>query len=340
MARKAQAAATAVRSRESQPAKAVTPPADDATSGAPPRTIAEGRRLIDTAYDLASRFVFQTILVDCQRSSLRTIKSFAFFPDDDDAASLLARWDRHRQRTLGELATAFENLKALKVETERAFEPIRPILNFAAAELKTLEIDGGTFQHAFGVLWFHFYKTEQLFHQANGIYSQPRIEPFHRGLQMAYESIERDVMSVATQDALMHRITEERSRLARDLPAYLAYAADETRPPASDTPTSGEAKQPEASDLSALKPCERKAYLAHQYAEMKLGRRLRDREAWEYLDEHGIGDDGEGLTGYDLLLDTFRDYMNRARRKLGEPKYTPRAGRADGARSVRKWSDI
>ena len=104
--------------------------------------------------------------------------------------------------------------------------------------------------------------------------------------------------------------------------------------------TTGETGRTEASELSALKPCERKAYLAHQYAELKLGRRLTDREAWEYLDEHGIGDDGEGLTRYDLLLDTFGDYMNRARRKLGEPKYTPRGGRADGARSVRKRSDI
>jgi len=97
----------------------------------------------------------------------------------------------------------------------------------------------------------------------------------------------------------------------------------------------------EGDGLADLKPSERKAYLAHEYAETKEGRRLTDREAWEYLDEHGIGDDGDELSTYDLPLSgTYADYMNRARRKLGEPKYAPRGQRSHRSRSIQKRSEI
>jgi hypothetical protein len=89
------------------------------------------------------------------------------------------------------------------------------------------------------------------------------------------------------------------------------------------------------------KDCWRKAYLAHQYAEMKQDRELNDREAWEYLNEHGIGDDGDNLESYEVpLKHTYGDYMYNARRCLNELKYTPRGGRAAGSRSVQKRSEI
>jgi len=100
-------------------------------------------------------------------------------------------------------------------------------------------------------------------------------------------------------------------------------------------------EQPEADKWASLKPCWRKAYSSKQYAEEQKGEPLTDREAWEYLNEYGIGDDGNELESYKPPLpDTYADYMNKARRGLGEPKYTPRGGRAAGARSVQKRSEI
>lgn len=93
-----------------------------------------------------------------------------------------------------------------------------------------------------------------------------------------------------------------------------------------------------------LGPAVRKAYLAYQYAETMNGRRLEDREAYEWLKEHGFdqgkGDLGE-LTDYELpdSAETFTRYLTGARRSLGESKYTRRAGRKTG-RSIAPKSAI
>jgi hypothetical protein len=80
-------------------------------------------------------------------------------------------------------------------------------------------------------------------------------------------------------------------------------------------------------DVSSLPKAIRLAYLAAAWAEAKEGRQLTDREAWTYLRENGI-ENAEGLDSYQLpMQDTFADYLNRARRSLGEKRKTPRGGR-------------
>jgi len=43
--------------------------------------------------------------------------------------------------------------------------------------------------------------------------------------------------------------------------------------------------------LRQLQPADRKAYLSYQYAESKAGKRLQDREAYDWLHENGIDQD-------------------------------------------------
>lgn len=81
----------------------------------------------------------------------------------------------------------------------------------------------------------------------------------------------------------------------------------------------------------SLRPCDRHAYLAFQYAESCIGKRLEDQEAHAYLRENGIEtDNGElgALVDYALpQFDSFAKYLRNARGKLNEQKYTGRAGR-------------
>jgi hypothetical protein len=93
-----------------------------------------------------------------------------------------------------------------------------------------------------------------------------------------------------------------------------------------------------------LEPAVRKAYLAYQYAEGCVERRLEDREAYEWLRENGIDQgksDLDELTDYELpdSLETFRRYLGTARKSLGESKYTRRAGRKLG-RTIARGSEI
>jgi len=83
----------------------------------------------------------------------------------------------------------------------------------------------------------------------------------------------------------------------------------------------------------------RLAYLAATFAEVEEGRQLTDNEAWTYLKENGI-EKVEGFDGYQLpMQDTFNDYMNRARRFLGEKRKQPRGGRASRSAISRRKSD-
>lgn len=79
-----------------------------------------------------------------------------------------------------------------------------------------------------------------------------------------------------------------------------------------------------------LPPPQRRAYSAFQYAAMKLERdplSLTDHDAWEYLNEHGIESAGEPNEYKLPLIDTFVNYVSKARKALGELKNTKRAGR-------------
>ncbi len=98
--------------------------------------------------------------------------------------------------------------------------------------------------------------------------------------------------------------------------------------------------------LEGLQPADRKAYWAFHYVATRLERRpdrLQDREAYDWLKEHGIdankGDVGE-LADYELpAFDTWAKQLRNARNPLGEQKYTRRAGRAAG-RSIVSGREI
>lgn len=76
--------------------------------------------------------------------------------------------------------------------------------------------------------------------------------------------------------------------------------------------------------LDKLPDAPRTAYLAFSYAEAMNERRLQDRDAWDWLEEHGTDGAGE-LAGYALPpYDTWARYLRRARNATGEQKYTPR----------------
>ena len=92
-----------------------------------------------------------------------------------------------------------------------------------------------------------------------------------------------------------------------------------------------------------MRPAYRKAYLAFQYAESKAGKRLQDREAYELLKDEGIptdkGDLGQ-LADYELpAFATWSRQVRKARKLLGDQKYTPRAGRTT-SKSVVKREEI
>lgn len=145
-----------------------------------------------------------------------------------------------------------------------------------------------------------------------------------------------------THEALLRSLRVARGHLLRQAKDIALNGTDATSGKATTgdgSPTVGD--KPEADRLADLKPCWRKAYLSHQYAETKQGRRLTDKEAWKYLTDYGIGRDGGELESYEVPLEgTYADYMNQARRHLNEPKYTPRGGRAAGSRSVQRRSEI
>jgi len=70
-----------------------------------------------------------------------------------------------------------------------------------------------------------------------------------------------------------------------------------------------------------------------------VGKRLQDREAYDWLKEYGIdtdkGDVGE-LADYELpSFDTWTKQLRNARNPLGKQKYTRRGGRATGKSIVR-----
>jgi hypothetical protein len=89
--------------------------------------------------------------------------------------------------------------------------------------------------------------------------------------------------------------------------------------------------------FQSLQPATQRAYLAFEYAESKGGRRLEDREAYDWLAENGITADQGNLgllVDYTLPgFDTWTRQLREARKTLGEQKYK-RRGRARTTRSI------
>ncbi len=77
--------------------------------------------------------------------------------------------------------------------------------------------------------------------------------------------------------------------------------------------------------LGKLQLAFQKAWFSFVYAEAKQETRLEDRQAWDWLTENGIENDDEGiLKGYELpTFDTWSRQLRRARKAVGEQKYTP-----------------
>lgn len=117
-----------------------------------------------------------------------------------------------------------------------------------------------------------------------------------------------------------------------------ATAADH-QPPATGGNEQGKgADKSQAEIQQSLSLCVRQAYFAYQLAELTNGKRLEDREAYDYIKENGLPENAGGLgdlTDYDLpVFDTFTRYLREARQALGEQKYRRRAGRSKGASIV------
>lgn len=105
--------------------------------------------------------------------------------------------------------------------------------------------------------------------------------------------------------------------------------AAETAPAPVAERTEGTAKPPRRQKL---------AYYAFKYVETKLGRRVEDREAYEYLQEYGIENENAGeLIDYDLpdRFDTWLSYLSAGRKAFDDSKYTPRHARRSGGSVVR-----
>lgn len=95
-----------------------------------------------------------------------------------------------------------------------------------------------------------------------------------------------------------------------------------------------EQNENKADEAKHLTRALRRAYWSYQYAESKNGRPLKDREAYDWLTEHGIeekkGNRGE-LADYELpVFDTWARQVRQARNILNDNKNSRRAGRATG----------
>ncbi|MDY0165273.1 MAG: hypothetical protein RBS80_01935 [Thermoguttaceae bacterium] len=138
-------------------------------------------------------------------------------------------------------------------------------------------------------------------------------------------------------------------------PEFPAFSWDEVADalgslPGSTPPgesTSDDSSTADPAELKGKKPsrCHILAYYAYKYAETRLGRRQKDREAWEYLREHGIddekGDAGELAEWRLPSFDTFARNLRTARAYFGERKYTPRNAKAlPTGRSIVKADEI
>jgi hypothetical protein len=92
--------------------------------------------------------------------------------------------------------------------------------------------------------------------------------------------------------------------------------------------------------MASLRPAERKAYYSFRAAELKSEKQLEDREAYELLKEEGIPENAESggeLADYQLPpYASWTRYLRKARKALGEQKYTSRRERPHGKSVVER----
>lgn len=112
------------------------------------------------------------------------------------------------------------------------------------------------------------------------------------------------------------------------------------QPPGCATPIEPQQEVPESrrAALEKLPRAAQMAYWSFRYTESKVGRQLKDREAWDLLREEGLPAKNR-FADYELPeFDTWARYLRQARESLGEQKYSPRGSRA--ARSVVRRRDL
>lgn len=126
-------------------------------------------------------------------------------------------------------------------------------------------------------------------------------------------------------------------------------AVEQLRPdaPPNANPTSPQQTPEAAADDELREPqdCEKAAYYAFRYAEMKLQRTLKTQEAHEFWTEHGFDsadrdtENADVLQGYEITsLATFRSQLSRARRAFKDLRNEDRTGRS--GRSVVDRGDL
>lgn len=98
-------------------------------------------------------------------------------------------------------------------------------------------------------------------------------------------------------------------------------------------------------ELREPQDCEKAAYYAFRYAEMKQQRKLRAQEAHEFWTEYGFDsadrdtDNADVLMGYEIpALPTFRSQLSRARNAFNDLRNEDRTGRR--GRSVVERGDL
>lgn len=122
-----------------------------------------------------------------------------------------------------------------------------------------------------------------------------------------------------------------------------ASEATHRQPRVTGTSEQGEgASKSRAEILQSLSACVRQAYLAYLLGETINGRHLEDQEAYDYIKENGFPENGDlgELTDYELPdFDTWARYVRKARKALGEQKYSRRANRPKG-RSIATSDEV
>lgn len=243
------------------------------------------------------------------------------FNYDDDFSKLLSglKWER---------ATILEMLPVSSEKMQTQDDPVLQFLN----QLYELRHKAGLLRRDFIDLNEVQLEREKLSQIASEI-----LEPaYKRWAAVAIGRFGADPDSWAIVADELHK--ELQDNLSK-LPSSVTLAPQSTLNTSSNNPIVKQVERdPKESTTSDLPKVERLAYLAAKYAEAKLGRELKDREAWDYLHENGI-EGADELNDYGLpMLNTFSDYLTRARRKLGESRYEKRGGRVGG--SIVKQSDL
>lgn len=143
-----------------------------------------------------------------------------------------------------------------------------------------------------------------------------------------------------TRERAEKKIDGHRPVAALQMIAHSLWPASPPPPlAAAGSEDSERAGRSRAEILKSLRLGVRQAYLGFELAETMSGRRLEDREAYEYIHGNGLpekaGHLGE-LNDYELpVFDTWARYLREARKALGEQKYNRRAGRPIGASIVK-----